>query len=473
MRHLIALPPLAVLLLAATAARADAPVSLATRGFMERAAQGADALRNNSAASFGSPNYEDNRLFKLRWRLPFLVVGGDGLGPAPTIAGFAPVGGGIASALPAGLALAAEPTQGLAQLIPQVAIGHTKKLGQLQLGVLSTSLGHGTLVDKFTNGPDGAVRKAGVAGEVNLAGVGAQVIVGDFLRPHELFAARVHGRPIMWFTAPDATFQPNELDLDPRTETTGVWVTGVSFVIDADAPVIEEIGFDSAVWGASWDNEAALLDNQLVKAIGHIDLNVLGTGVFRAGVAAHPGLTLMTDVLGTHLEATAAAHVASDNYVPSYFDRLYAVERTKAYGSSRAKAGLDMPASVGYALHAQAGLMQAVTVFADLKDATAFDLSRGGNDATVTAGVSAWLLFVGGNLTLSQTGIHDYLQPNIMGRGFVAMAEGRVGLLFNTVHVVGRLWRMHAPVDAASTTSQEFVPEQGAALGGEMNLDVL
>ena len=32
------------------------------------------------------------------------------------------------------------------------------------------------------------------------------------------------------------------------------------------------------------------IGNQLDKAIGYLDLNVLGGGLFRAGVAAHPRL---------------------------------------------------------------------------------------------------------------------------------------------------------------------------------------
>lgn len=458
-----------VFLVAAAPALADAPVSLATRGFVERSAQTADSLRNTSAASFGAPNYEDHRLFKLRWRLPVMMMTGLSAGPAPTVTGFSTT----TAAMPGGLSLATEPMQGASSFIPQLSIGQSRKLGQVQAGVLSQSMGHGTLVDRYTNGPDGDVRRVGVGGEINLAGLGVQAMVGDVTSPHTFFAARVHGRPLMWFTSPEATFEPNELDVDLRTEVNGIWVTGFSVVVDADAPVIDEVDFATAVWGASWDNEAALLDNQIVKAIGYLDLNVLGGGLFRAGVAAHPGVTVAADVLGNHFDATGEVHVATDNYVPRYFDRLYQLERTRAFGSTRAKAGLDMPASAGYSLQVQAGLLQAITVFAEAKDATAFDPTRGGNNATLSAGASAWLFFLGGNVTVAQTGIRDYFDPRFAGPGFMVMGEARLALMMNFVHVVARAWRMHTPVDAQDAHATEYVVENGGILGMEMNFDVL
>src|SRR4051812_8334360 len=66
----------------APAARADAPVSVGTDGAQERAAGSGDALRNGSAASFGSPTNDDRRMFKLRWRIPFVAVGSESLEPS-------------------------------------------------------------------------------------------------------------------------------------------------------------------------------------------------------------------------------------------------------------------------------------------------------------------------------------------------------------------------------------------------------
>src|SRR5688572_1184293 len=98
-------------------ANADSSVALGTAGAIQRAGQTQDAGKNGTAASFGSPTGDDRRLFKLRWRLPWLLIGGGGLGPSPFASGFVPT----SFAVPNGMSLAAEPMDGLSALIPTFA----------------------------------------------------------------------------------------------------------------------------------------------------------------------------------------------------------------------------------------------------------------------------------------------------------------------------------------------------------------
>lgn len=453
-----------------TQARADAPVSVGVSGAVDRASQSQDAIRNTSAASFGAPTTDDRRLFTLRWRLPFVLLGGGG-GDGPFASRFSSTG----VLAPGGIALAAEPMEDLSAFIPHFKLGEDRKAVHVQAGVLSADMGHGTLVHRYTNSPEGSVRRGGVLLEGNLAGLGGEVMVGDVTSPHSFFAGRVHGRPLMWFMAPDATFQPNELDLDPRTEATGIWVTGLSWALDADAPLTPEAADPERafVFGGGWDNELALLDNQAVKAIAYLDLNLLAgnrTGM-GFGVGAHPGMKLMFDVFGVRVDVDGEYNVGTDAYVPRYFDRLYAIERELLYGTDHTKASADAPASHGYGLKLSAGILESITLYAEASDQFAFDDTRGANSARVTVGAAGWVFFFGGNVSLTQAGIHEYLDPHLGGPGFMAVAEGRVALIANVFHVVGRYWRVHAA--GASGEPTDVSVDQGALMGLEVNLDVL
>jgi hypothetical protein len=451
-------------LLGAAPAAADASVALGTAGALERAGQTQDALKNGNAASFGSPVTDDRRLFKLRWRLPWILVSGANLGPSPFAAGFT----ATSFAVPGGLSLAAEPTAGLSALIPSLAIGEPHKLGQLQMGALSTTLGHGTLLERYTNSPDGMPRSPGLLVEGNLAGLGGQALVGDLFQPGAFAATRVYGRPLMWFLAPDATFQPNELDLDPRTELTGIWVTGASAVMDAAAP--SALQGSRRVWALGWDNEAALLDNQLVKTIAFLDLNALGAGG-DVGFGVHPGATLMLDAAGFRFDARGELSFGGEGYTPRYFDRLYALERSQAFGSEKPKIDIERPASWGYQLRMSGGFLEMLTGFIEARDQMPFDATRGGQNGQITVGASSFLFFFGGAVTATQTGITDYTRPGFFGRGFVVTAEGRVAVApLNLVHLVGRWWRAHVPAGASPS---DYLVNEGSMVGLEVNLDFL
>lgn len=448
---------------ASGAAHADVPVSLGLSGATERAGLTQDARKNPTGASFGAPVTDDRRLFKLRWRLPWLFSSGAGLGSGPFSSGFVSTGLGIG-----GVSLAAEPTEDLSALIPQIEIGEEKKVGHLQAGALSFGLGHHSLVDRYTNSPEGIARRVGVLAEGNLAGLGASAAVGDVMSPQSFVAGRVHGRPLIWFLAPDATFQPNELDVDPRTELLGIWVIGVTGAGDFDAPAGN--GGTGVVGAYGIENEAALLDNQVVKVIPHLDLNALSLahdGETETGYGAHTGLQLMFDFGGARVDVDGEFNAGTDGYQPRVFDRLYALERVQTLGSGKPKLLLERPASWGWQARTQVSVLEMVTGFVELRDQLPFDDSLGRGNLSATAGVSLWAFMVGGALTATQTGLGENAP---MGPGFVVTAEGRVALLLNVLHVVGRSWRAHV---AAGDDPGEYVVDEGASLGLEVNFDLL
>jgi hypothetical protein len=262
------------------------------------------------------------------------------------------------------------------------------------------------------------------------------------------------GRPLMWFLAPDATFQPNELDLDPRTETFGMWVVGFGVAADTDKDV----------WALTLDNEFALLDNQLVKTIAYVDGNTLRrNGSSSFGV--HPGAVATVTIPMFQFDFTLEGNVGSDGYVPRYFDRLYMLERDQMLGLEIPKNTLQSPANYGYLTRAQIAVAQTVTLFAEGRDQLAWD--NGTSNMLLTAGSSVFVGFVGGSVTASQT---DVLHRGLFGGGFVLTGELRLALFFNTLHVVGRGWRTHVP---AGENLEDYVVEQGVSAGVEVNFDIL
>jgi hypothetical protein len=462
---------------------ADVPVSLGTRGAIERATLTQGESRKGSAASFGTPAYNEQRGFGFRLRIP-LYIGGDlannddtnGIVPfaaMPSRRVIAPIG--LFEGRDMNL-FASEDMGSIMSYIPAIQIGDERKAYHFQLGALSSRIGHGSIVHYFTNSPEGSARRFGVLGELNSASLGAQILVGDVTDPRQFVAARVNGRPILWFAAPDSMLHPNDLDMDPRSEIAGMWVTGLTAAADFMAPTSG--GGAATAWSVGWDNELALLDNKIVRLIGFVDLNAMGgprDGAMAdvpVGLGAHPGARVVFDIpIVAQIEISGDYNFGTRGYVPRYFDRLYFLERDQMFGSTMTKASAVAPASHGYNLRVGANIMKTVSVFLEGRDQIPFYGDEGTNSAMLTGGASFWFMFFGGGATVSQAGIREYGAPGLMGSGFVLTAEGRVALLANVVHIVGRYYRVHDPVDI-NLDNRDFNVLQGTLIGLEVNFDL-
>ena len=476
-----------LVLLTAAPSFADVPVSVGNRGAAARAQLTQGAARQASAASFGSPQTDGNRLFQLRWRMPFWVYGdeAEGVTPfqvAPAATKVLDLDSVAPGVLPqSGANLALEQLDDARAYIPQLEVGEERGAFHMQAGVLSANVGHGSVVHQFTNSPEGTLRRFGLLLEANASGIGGQVMVGDLLAPQSFAGARVYGRPIMWFTSTDTVFQPNGLDVDPRGELLGMWMTGLTVASDVMAPggafmLEQRAATDFApVYVVGWDNEFSVLDNQLVKLGAYLDLNVMGgtaagIGQTPLGVGAHPGARFLLDLPIARLELSGEYNVGSDGYVPRYFDRLYMVERNNVFGTGRNKARLDTPASHGYLMHAAATLWNTVSLFGEWRDQFPFNWDRGANSAALTLGGSFFFQFIGANMTVSQAGIQSYTEPDFFGQGFVFTAEGRIALVGNILHLIGRYYRIHNG-EGPHDKGLDYELIEGSVIGMELNLD--
>ena len=461
-------------------ARADAPVSLGNQGSLQRAQLTQGATRGSSSASFGTPQSNADSLFSIRWRFPLYVAGdeADNVDTTPyTVTQGAKVIPGVMGAGPFDSAIALDDLSSFASYIPVIKIGQERKPFHFQFGAINYNMGHGSIVDDFTNSPEGAGRKFGLLLELNSASLGGQVSMGDVTKPLSLVTGRVYGRPILWYVAPDSILTPNEFDVDPRSELAGMWITGLSVAVDGFAP---ENGGDSTgiVYAAGWDNEAAILDNKLIQLQGYIDLNVLGGNHFNGtfgspvGFGAHPGLSFGLDLpMMLRFNIDAEYNIGSQGYVPRYFDRLYFIERDLAFGSKLGKSELMAPASHGYDLKLGVTFVNMLSFFLEARDQAPLIANQGKNSASLTAGASFFWLMFGGSATMSQAGIQRYADSDLFRSGFIFTAEGRIALIANLFHVVGRYYRIHEP-DDITVAGGSYTVLEGALIGLELNFDL-
>jgi hypothetical protein len=86
----------------------------------------------------------------------------------------------------------------LSRIVDELRVLHPGDLVYVRGGPLLSTLGHGLVVDRYTNGIEVDRRKSGVFVESDLpwAGLVAQAVVGDVLAPQEMFALRVQAQPL-------------------------------------------------------------------------------------------------------------------------------------------------------------------------------------------------------------------------------------------------------------------------------------
>lgn len=442
--------------LLAGAARAELPAAVGSTGAMERAALLQDAARGGTAASFGTPVTGEDKLFQLRWKVPLWVVGSPDRAPALSGA----LGSSIAAAGPVSLAL--DPSQGISALVPQAQLGHVDGPGYVQAGALSVGLGHGTLLDRYTNSPANMGRRAGLALGGRVAPAGIELMLGDLAAPTALFAGRVHVRPVLAVLAPDTFIQPDGLDLDPRVETLGMLVVGASWAVDGSAP-----GSIGGVRAAGVDIAAAVLDNQFAMVRPYLDINVLQGTKDGTGFGGHLGAELALKFFDSNIKGIVEGSLGQRGYVPRYFDRLYMADRMSVVGVGSAKATWAAPPNAGYRVRLSGKIFNNAAAFVEATDLYDLESPEGRHNLTLTGGADVWFGMVGLSGTVSQVGLGTDAALGA-APGFLAMGEGRVALLANVMHIVGRGWY-------ATRTGEGGQPlsETAASIGLEFNLDVL
>jgi hypothetical protein len=184
------------------------------------------------------------------------------------------------------------------------------------------SIGHGTLVSRYSNSLSLDHPKAGLALDVNTAYAGVETLT-DWVGNPTLMAARAYLRPFG-----DAPILRG-------------WAIGFSGATDRSAPVGvigplqsdpegNPVGLNQrAIYAMGVDTEFEVLRNSLISLIPYADLNRIagaGNGV-HTGVLAD--VRFPVPLLEVALQAKLEYRMMQPGYIPEYFDQAYDVARVQ------------------------------------------------------------------------------------------------------------------------------------------------
>jgi hypothetical protein len=425
------------------AALADAPVSSGTTGALERLS--VQSAGPGSANAQFDPVQDSNGQFQLRWLFQFYEFGD------------------LSQELDI---LPVERTpDNWTSIVPQLEFGSRRGLYRTQFGVVSTSIGHGTIVRNFTNSPNGTDRRIGFYLSGTTPAGGFETAVGDFLDPGALLVARITLRPMVLLWTGAVRKQPVEFDHNKLAKPLGRWKTGFTIATDLTAP--SEVGTWGTVAAIGFENEIIGIDDDRGRAVLYVDINGLTRIGGNVGTGTHIGAELSGTASEFQLQFKGDLNLASPGYIPGYFDQTYMIERLDSFGVTRPKINLDAPGSAGYLLMLSMIYRPYFSLFAQFSDQIPMFAGDGSNNIFILSGASAsWFIFHG-TVSMSQTGVTNYIQDAFQGAGLLFIAEGRISLFWSYLQMVGRYFSLNEPIDHSQ---KEFDTIAGGFLGLEVNL---
>ncbi len=185
----------------------------------------------------------------------------------------------------------------------------------------SASIGHGTLVSRYSNSLSLDHPKAGLALDVNTDFVGVETLT-DWVGNPSLMAGRAYFRPF----GDMPILRGWAIGLSGATDRTAP--VGVFGPLQSDStgnPIVNQ----RAIYAAGIDTEFEVLHNSLISVIPYIDFNRIAG----AGNGLHAGV--LTDVripvpmLQVNVSAKLEYRRMQPGYIPEYFDQTYDLGRVQ------------------------------------------------------------------------------------------------------------------------------------------------
>ena len=290
----------------------------------------------------------------------------------------------------------------------------------MELGLLQTTLGHGSIVNMYQNTPQGSPLAFGAIFEGQLNGGGLVLELGDFMHPGRFLSGRLRIKPFNIILSPDSALEPDSINMDPRGELLGMFIVGVTAATDLEAPIstsaIDASGQQIDGVGArpmsafGVDIEVPPIDMGIFHLNPYVDgVMLMGRGD-GPGYGIHPGLSLGTDFFGIYWEVVAQYYAGTKGYKPWYFDSRYVFERLRQVGSLAPKASVEAgaPATQGYIGSASFQLVDTITGWVEIGDRIPFNPEDGHSNGRLRLGATAGPSMA--NLTLSflREGWRDY-----------------------------------------------------------------
>ena len=207
-----------------------------------------------------------------------------------------------------------------------VRYGHKRDPVYLLAGQLwGASIGHGTLVNRYSNSLNLDHPKFGLALDVNTDWFGFETLT-DYVADPTILGGRVYLRPF-----------------GRETDILGRWSVGATMVADRNAPraLLRNpdgslgqddkgnpiISIKDTVYAGGVDTEFEVLHNSIISLIPYVDLNrIVGAGNgLHAGILAD--LYLPIPVLELSVQARLEYRMMQPGYIPEYFDQQYDLGR--------------------------------------------------------------------------------------------------------------------------------------------------
>jgi hypothetical protein len=208
-----------------------------------------------------------------------------------------------------------------------IRYGHKRDPVYFLAGQLwGASIGHGTLVNRYSNSLNLDHPKAGLALDVNTDWFGFETLT-DYVADPSLLAGRVYLRPF-----------------GRETDILGRWSIGATMAADRNAPrallrnpadgsLAQDdkgnpiVSVRDTVYAGGVDTEFEVLHNSIISLIPYVDLNrIVGAGNgLHAGILTD--LYLPIPVLELNVQARLEYRMMQAGYIPEYFDQQYDLGR--------------------------------------------------------------------------------------------------------------------------------------------------
>ena len=299
-------------------------------------------------------------------------------------------------------------------------LGRDGDTAHMELGLLQTTLGHGSAVRLYQNTPEGAPLAIGALAEGQINGGGLVLVLGDMFRPQRFFAARVRIKPLNWLLSPDSALEPNGLDLDPRGEVLGFIIVGATAAVDFEAPInsgaINADGAQVQDRGArpvatfGLDLEIPPIDMWVLHINPYVDgVMLMGRGD-GPGWGIHPGISAGTNAIGLFWQLSFQYFFGSAGYKPWYFDGRYVFERLRTVGDGAPKGAMASPAPAmhGYTASLSTQLVEALTLWLEMGDQFPFDPADGSSYGRLRLGGTAGVSMANVTLSVAREGWGAY-----------------------------------------------------------------
>ncbi|MEE2901747.1 MAG: hypothetical protein VYC39_05425 [Myxococcota bacterium] len=230
------------------------------------------------------------------------------------------------------------------KVIRYAYIGQRDKKGPyyVRVGELSSlTLGHGTIVNRYTNGLDIDTFRMGANVAVNIGAFGGEIAVGDAARLEDpiIAAARFTVRPLELILGDGAIWDRLVMGFSLVSDPRAPYEVKPA-ELDADGEIVTPAAAsaDRSLYVTGVDVGLEVLRSKYLSIEPYMDFNVLnvvenGWG-FHAGVLWRANLPVVVDNLIVDMR-TEYRRVAND-YVGPYFDTAYEIERLSSLSSDSA-----------------------------------------------------------------------------------------------------------------------------------------